>query len=71
MAPGMYRNTPVEGITNKIDSVVNHGITHYSDIGRLALIYKYGGFYLDLDLIVTKNLLNFSNFYVIEHGKKK
>ncbi|XP_072915144.1 lactosylceramide 4-alpha-galactosyltransferase-like [Hemitrygon akajei] len=36
-------------------------ITTISDAARLAVIWKYGGIYLDTDIIVLKNLLNLTN----------
>ena len=67
----LNRNTPAEGMTEELDKVVNHSVTHYSDVGRMAITYKYGGFYLDLDIIVTRNMRDLSNFIVIERGRKK
>ncbi|XP_075262031.1 lactosylceramide 4-alpha-galactosyltransferase-like [Convolutriloba macropyga] len=43
-----------------------HGETHYSSIGRLALLYKYGGFYLDLDVVILKSLENMNNVFALE-----
>ncbi|XP_068320626.1 uncharacterized protein At4g19900-like [Pyrus communis] len=35
--------------------------THYSELVRLAALYKYGGIYLDSDIIVLKPLSSFYN----------
>jgi hypothetical protein len=35
--------------------------SHVTDIIRVALLYKYGGVYIDYDAIVTKNLRNLGN----------
>lgn len=35
--------------------------THYSELVRLAALYKYGGIYLDSDIIVLKSLSSLSN----------
>ncbi|GMI91679.1 hypothetical protein like AT4G19900 [Hibiscus trionum] len=35
--------------------------THYSELVRLAALYKYGGIYLDSDIIVLKPLLALNN----------
>ncbi|KAK8584951.1 hypothetical protein V6N13_138894 [Hibiscus sabdariffa] len=35
--------------------------THYSELVRLAVLYKYGGIYLDSDIIVLKPLLPLNN----------
>ena len=44
-------------------------MVHTSDIARLALAYKYGGFYLDLDIIVLRSLKELHNFLILENGK--
>ncbi|XP_075253395.1 lactosylceramide 4-alpha-galactosyltransferase-like [Convolutriloba macropyga] len=63
----LFRNTPVEGITGRLDRVAGgHKFTHYSDLGRLAIVYKYGGYYMDLDVIVTKDMRPLTTFLVIE-----
>ncbi|KAL6201664.1 hypothetical protein ACLB2K_025376 [Fragaria x ananassa] len=38
-----------------------HYATHYSELVRLAALYKYGGIYLDSDIIVLKSLSSLSN----------
>ncbi|TRY75690.1 hypothetical protein TCAL_04785 [Tigriopus californicus] len=41
---------------------------HLSDVTRLAFLWKYGGLYLDLDVIVLQPLLDLSsNFIGIQH----
>lgn len=40
--------------------------THYSELIRLAAVYKYGGIYLDCDVIVLKPLSSFSNSVGLE-----
>ena len=62
----LFKDTPVEGIMSQIEKVVNHGITHLSAVARKALILKYGGFYLDLDVVVLKSLRYLTNFYPLE-----
>ncbi|CAG9764634.1 unnamed protein product [Ceutorhynchus assimilis] len=51
------QNSPVENLwtTGKI-RVSLFPMAHTSDILRLLALWKYGGIYLDLDVIVTKNL---------------
>ncbi|XP_063720572.1 uncharacterized protein LOC134847018 [Symsagittifera roscoffensis] len=44
-------------------------MAHYSDVARMALAYKYGGTYLDLDVIVLRSLRQLRNYIVIENGK--
>jgi hypothetical protein len=48
-------------------------VAHLSDASRLALLYKYGGFYSDLDTITVRNLLPLSKYaagigYLYEEG---
>jgi len=53
-------NTPLEAIELKL----NHSkylATHTSDAMRLALVFKYGGFYSDLDAIVLQDLTSLKN----------
>ena len=50
--------TYYESDTNKI--VTN--IPIISDIIRLHILYKYGGFYLDWDVIITNNLFELTNY---------
>ncbi|KAI3794624.1 hypothetical protein L1987_37257 [Smallanthus sonchifolius] len=40
--------------------------THYSELIRLAALYKYGGIYLDSDVIVMKPLYSLSNMVGLE-----
>lgn len=41
--------------------------THYSELIRLAALYKYGGFYLDSDIIVLKPFLELNNTVGLEN----
>ncbi|KAG5674234.1 hypothetical protein PVAND_004214 [Polypedilum vanderplanki] len=41
---------------------------HTADALRLLLLWKFGGTYLDTDMIVRKNLSSVSNFICREHG---
>lgn len=51
------QDTKVEGLwVNGDIQNSNYPITHASDILRFLTLWKYGGIYLDLDVIVTKNL---------------
>ncbi|XP_076927043.1 uncharacterized protein At4g19900-like [Bidens hawaiensis] len=40
--------------------------THYSELIRLAVLYKYGGIYLDSDVIVMKPLYSLTNMVGLE-----
>lgn len=37
-------------------------VSHASDVLRYATLYKFGGLYLDLDVIVLKSMNNMSNY---------
>lgn len=44
-------------------------VTHMSDFLRFLVLYKYGGIYLDLDVVVQQNLDKLpANFCGIEQG---
>lgn len=51
------KNSPMESFfkTDKIKSS-KHLPTHLADILRLVTLYKYGGLYFDLDVVVVKSL---------------
>ena len=40
---------------------------HTSDVLRLLLVYKFGGFYLDLDYVVIRDLSHYHNM-IVEEG---
>ncbi|GAB6029290.1 hypothetical protein CHUAL_005055 [Chamberlinius hualienensis] len=50
-----------------VDSV--HPEVHLADAIRIALLWKYGGIYLDTDIIVIKSLKNLKNSVGVEYGK--
>ena len=51
----ILRNTPLENFTDpKLKSTVNY-INDLSDALRASLMYKYGGIFLDLDIIAVKS----------------
>ncbi len=62
----LFEDTPVEGILSRIELAASHKLTHLSDIARKALVFKYGGFYLDLDVLVLKSLKRLTNVYPLE-----
>ncbi|PON36752.1 Alpha 1,4-glycosyltransferase domain containing protein [Trema orientale] len=45
--------------------------THYSELVRLAVLYKYGGIYLDSDIVVLKPLSTLSNSVGMENSFKE
>ena len=40
----------------------------FSDAIRLALLYKYGGFYADLDVVVLKSISHLKNVIASDQG---
>ncbi|XP_063714638.1 alpha-1,4-N-acetylglucosaminyltransferase-like isoform X2 [Symsagittifera roscoffensis] len=65
----LLRGTSAEGLEERVARVVEHRTVHYSDIARMAAGYKYGGTYLDLDVIVLRSLKHLKDYIVIENGK--
>ncbi|XP_063712318.1 lactosylceramide 4-alpha-galactosyltransferase-like [Symsagittifera roscoffensis] len=60
-----FRNSPVEGLHEKIEKAkVSH--THYSNVLRSLLQYRFGGFYLDLDVMILKDITNLRNVMSFE-----
>lgn len=49
-------------------------IQYKADVSRLEILYKYGGIYLDLDMLIIKNFENIfntnMNFYISEENEK-
>lgn len=43
-----------------------YAISHLSDALRLLTLYKFGGYYFDLDIIMLKPVINLRNFIVAE-----
>merc|ERR1719282_386565 len=56
------QHTPLEGFFSPDNLLANgpHKIIHTSDALRYLLLYKFGGFYLDLDYIVLNDLSHYS-----------
>ncbi len=59
----LFEDTPVEWILSRINFAAIHKLTYLSDIASKALVFKYGGFYLDLDVLVLKSLKRLTNVY--------
>uniref|UniRef100_A0A8D9AN34 Lactosylceramide 4-alpha-galactosyltransferase n=1 Tax=Cacopsylla melanoneura TaxID=428564 RepID=A0A8D9AN34_9HEMI len=59
----LFQNTPVQNfyIEDKISTSL-WPFHHMSDILRLLVLYKYGGTYMDLDIVVIKSLENLHNY---------
>ncbi|XP_066137544.1 lactosylceramide 4-alpha-galactosyltransferase-like [Euwallacea fornicatus] len=53
------KNSPVENLwAEEIIKKSSYPVAHASDVLRLLTLWKYGGIYLDLDVIVIKNMEN-------------
>ena len=44
----------------------SHPAVHTSDALKLLIIYKFGGFYLDLDYVVLRDLRHYKNMLLSE-----
>ena len=59
----VFKNTPFSSLWNKILMEKKQmSLNHLSDSLRLAFVWKYGGIYLDTDVITIKNLGFLLNF---------
>ncbi|XP_075246683.1 lactosylceramide 4-alpha-galactosyltransferase-like isoform X2 [Convolutriloba macropyga] len=67
----LFKDTPLDGIQREISRPWFS--VHLSDLMRQALVYKFGGYYSDLDVITIRslrgleNVYPFDNFYPIEN----
>ena len=60
----LFANLPLQDILPRLDpnpKRQDFTQTHVSDFMRYALLYRYGGFNLDLDVLVLKDLAGFKN----------
>ena len=57
----IFKNTPFFSLWKKL-VIGSYSLNHLSDALRLALIWKYGGIYLDTDIITIKSLRIILNF---------
>ncbi|XP_050548333.1 lactosylceramide 4-alpha-galactosyltransferase-like [Daktulosphaira vitifoliae] len=56
-------NTPAQNfVTSNTIYTSNWPVSHTSDLLRFLTLWKFGGTYLDLDVVLLKSLGNFSNF---------
>ncbi|XP_067139851.1 lactosylceramide 4-alpha-galactosyltransferase-like [Centruroides vittatus] len=65
----IFEGTPLEDwyFQRKWNNSV-YKVYHLSDAVRYAVIWKHGGIYLDLDIIMLKSLPSFSNFVIKERA---
>ncbi|CAG9864879.1 unnamed protein product [Phyllotreta striolata] len=61
------KGTPVERLyaSGRIEGSM-HAISHSSDVLRYLTMWKYGGVYLDLDVVMLKSVEDLRNFAAIE-----
>ncbi|XP_023233607.1 lactosylceramide 4-alpha-galactosyltransferase-like [Centruroides sculpturatus] len=65
----IFRDTPLlKWYERKEWNKSEHKVIHLSDAARYALIWKYGGIYLDLDIVMLKSMSFLGNFVIKEHG---
>ncbi len=62
----VFKGTFVEGQEKRYVPTYKFAKTKISNLLRFALIYKYGGFYLDLDVVTLKPLSDLKNFLPME-----
>ena len=63
----LFTGTPLQGITPRLEW--NHPLIlqQMSDLMRAVIIYKYGGFYLDQDVLTLKDLRGVRNSIVMDN----
>ena len=62
----LFKSLPLEGVERKHDFSEPFAATKLSDLMRASVVYKYGGFYSDLDIVVLKDLTDLKNFYPMQ-----
>ena len=58
--------TTLEGFSSQLNYDNQNTLVHISDIMRVVLLYKFGGFYLDFDTIVRTDLRKIKNSIGLE-----
>ena len=58
------------GFISRLDTENKSTKMHLSDLMRYALLYKYGGFYFDRDVLTLKTLVNYKNVVAIEYPQR-
>ena len=66
----LFRATPVYRIIGEVFNS-SHKAVHMSDIGRLVLLYKYGGIYSDLDGFLIGSLEELGLTYVTRNSDSR
>lgn len=70
----LYKNTPLENWLDETEFDETNGIKKFdmTDAARLAVVYKYGGIYSDLDIIYfNRKFLDTKNKVAAQHGLGK
>ncbi|XP_075264360.1 uncharacterized protein LOC142356309 [Convolutriloba macropyga] len=62
-----FYQTPIEGITDRLEWDIRHIHIQISDLMRSALVFKYGGFYFDNDVLILKELTKLRNTIGIDN----
>ena len=60
----LFKNTPLDGVQRELSK--QWMAVHSSDLMRQALVYKFGGYYADLDVITIRSLRRLHNVYPFE-----
>lgn len=65
----IFKDTPLERWAQNIPQYKSSSnyFSHLTDAMRLALLWKYGGVYLDTDAVVIRNLENVRNALGVQH----
>ena len=63
----LFRSTPLETVWPKFERITNfqNHPSWLSDILRYSLIFRYGGFFSDLDVVFLKNISSLNNVFMI------
>ena len=63
----IFKDTPIHNLTqSKKFHESQFKVSHFSDALRMAMVYKYGGFYSDLDAVTIQDLSRFHNVIGME-----
>merc|ERR1712226_178193 len=67
----LFRGLPIEGLEKRFNYSDKWDAILHSDLVRVALIYKYGGMYSDLDTVFVRNVDLVQNFVSTQDGKPR
>ena len=68
--PKLFVGLPIEGMLSELNYTNMHTYTHISDLMRAAILFKYGGFYLDFDALTLSSLKSHRNCVSMEGYSK-